>query len=73
MDSDIAVDNRVQPKSRLDKAAVRDEADGLKAPEELLETHLDREGKSAFNVSEIQRLQQEDPTLQPLWKVVEGR
>ena len=38
LDSEVAVDNGVQPKSRLDKVAVQDEAEGLKTPEERLQT-----------------------------------
>ena len=37
LDSEVAVDNGVQPKSRLDKVAVQDEAEGLKTPEERLQ------------------------------------
>ena len=55
VDSDVAVDNGVQPKSRLDKAAVPDEAEGLKAPEEWLETHPNKEREKVFNVDEISR------------------
>ena len=38
LDSEVPVDNGVQPKSRLDKVAVQDEAEGLKTPEEQLQT-----------------------------------
>ena len=44
LDSEVAVDNGVQPKSRLDKAAVQDEAEGLKTPEERLQTPPNRGG-----------------------------
>ena len=43
LDSEVAVDNGVQP--RLDKAAVQDEAEGLKTPEERLQTPPNRGGK----------------------------
>eukprot|EP00731_Ephydatia_muelleri_P000442 Em0001g442a len=61
-DKDVAKENGVQLKSRLDNAAVLHEA-------ERLETHAESEGVKFFKeVHEIQRLQREDPTLQPLWK-----
>ena len=50
---------------------VLDEAEGLKASGKRLKTDSDREAE-VFNVSEIQRLQREDPTLQPLWQAVKG-
>ena len=71
-DSNVARENGVQLKSRLDSAAVLHEAEGLKVPEKRLETHPGIEGEKLFNVSEIQRLQREDPTLQPLWKAAKG-
>ena len=42
LDSEVAVDNGVQPKRRLDKVAVQDEAEGLKTPEERLQTPPNR-------------------------------
>ena len=45
LDSEVAVDNGVQPKSRLDKVAVQDEAEGLKTPEERLQTPPNRGGE----------------------------
>jgi hypothetical protein len=70
VDSDVAMESRVQLKNSLDNAAVQHKAEGLKAPEKP--EHLDVEGKKLFNVEEIQRLQREDPTLQPLWKAAKG-
>ena len=52
VDSDVAMDSRVQLKNSLDNAAVLHKAEGLKAPEKL--EHLDAEGKKLFNVEEIQ-------------------
>ena len=49
LDSEVAVDNEVQPKSRLDKVAVQDEAEDLKTPEEQLQTPPNRGGE-VFNV-----------------------
>ena len=70
VDSNVAMDSRVQLKNSLDNAAVLHKAEGMKAPEKP--EHLDGEGKKLFNVEEIQRLQREDPTLQPLWKAEKG-
>ena len=67
VDSDVAMDSL---KNSLDNAAVLHKAEGLKAPEKP--EHLDGEGEKLFNVEKIQRLQREDPTLQPLWKAAKG-
>ena len=71
-DKDVAKENGVQLKSRLDNAAVSHEAEGLVVSEKRLETHPESEGVKFFKEGEIQRLQREDPTLQPLWKAAKG-
>ena len=63
VDSDVAMDSRVQLRNSLDNAAVLHTAEGLKAPEKS--EHLDGEGEKLFNVEGIRR-------LQPLWKVAKG-
>ena len=70
VDSDVAMDSRVQLRNSLDNAAVLHTAERLKAPEKS--EHLDGEGEKLFNVEGIRRLQRKDPTLQPLWKVAKG-
>ena len=70
VDSDVAMDSRVQLRNSLDNAAVLHTAERLKAPEKS--EHLDGEGEKLFNVEGIRRLQREDPNLQPLWKVAKG-
>ena len=61
VDSDVAMDSRVQLRNSLDNAAVLHTAEGLKAPEKP--KHLYGEGEKFFNVEGIRRLQREDPTL----------
>ena len=67
VDSDVAMHSL---KNSLDNAAVLHRAEGLKAPEKP--EQLDGEAEKLFNVEKIQRLQREDPTLQPLWKAAKG-
>ncbi|KAL5516832.1 hypothetical protein EMCRGX_G002255 [Ephydatia muelleri] len=67
VDSDVAMDSL---KNSLDNAAVLHRAEGVKAPEKP--EQLDGEAEKLFNVEKIQRLQREDPTLQPLWKAAKG-
>ena len=63
VNSDVAMDSRMQLKNSLDNVAVLHKAEDFKAPEK---PEYLKEGKKLFNVVEIQRLQCDDPTLQPL-------
>ena len=65
VDSDVAMDNRVQLRNSLDNAAVLHTAEGKPK-------HLYGEGEKLFNVEGIRRLQRDHPNLQPLWKVAKG-